>query len=46
VPRLDAGARHYRRDVARAPWPEDRFVGRRYDTLSQESEPEHDPSAA
>lgn len=31
--RQDAGMRHYRRDVGRAPWPEDRTPGERYDTL-------------
>ncbi len=31
--RQDAGIRHYRRDVGRAPWPEDRVPGERYDTL-------------
>jgi hypothetical protein len=31
--RQDAGARHYRRDVGKAPWPEDRVVGKRYDSL-------------
>lgn len=31
--RQDAGLRHYHRDLARAPWPEDREAGRRYDTL-------------
>ncbi|WP_330342597.1 zinc finger domain-containing protein [Streptomyces sp. NBC_00557] len=33
--RIDAGSRHYDRDVQRAPWPEDREPGRRYDTLGQ-----------
>ena len=31
--RQDAGRRHYSRDVARAPWAEDRVPGHRYDTL-------------
>lgn len=31
--RFDAGSRHYDRDVQKAPWPEDREPGRRYDTL-------------
>ncbi|CAK7288637.1 hypothetical protein [Streptomyces misionensis] len=31
--RQDAGIRHYDRDVRKAPWPEDREPGRRYDTL-------------
>ncbi len=33
TPRQDAGIRHYNRDVARAPWSEERVPGRRYDTL-------------
>lgn len=33
--RIDAGNRHYERDLAAAPWPEDREPGRRYDTLNQ-----------
>lgn len=33
--RQQAGARHYRRDVGNAPWPEDREPGRRYDTLKE-----------
>lgn len=33
--RQDAGRRHYERDLAAAPWPEDREPGRRYDTLGQ-----------
>ncbi|MEV6179895.1 hypothetical protein [Streptomyces sp. NPDC052015] len=33
VQRVDAGSRHYDRDVQAAPWPEDREPGRRYDTL-------------
>jgi hypothetical protein len=31
--REDRGAAHYSRDVGRAPSPEDRVPGRRYDTL-------------
>ncbi|MFD8640784.1 hypothetical protein ACFV14_10790 [Streptomyces zaomyceticus] len=31
--RQNAGAAHYRRDVERAPWVEDRIPGQRYDTL-------------
>lgn len=31
--RQDAGIRHYMRDAGRAPWPEDREPGARYDTL-------------
>lgn len=31
--RNDAGLRHYNRDLANAPWPEDRVPGQRYDTL-------------
>jgi hypothetical protein len=31
--REDRGAAHYYRDIGRAPWPEDRMPGRRYDTL-------------
>jgi hypothetical protein len=31
--RQDAGRRHYERDVEKAPWPEDRVPGQRYDTL-------------
>ena len=34
--RQDAGYRHYRRDVGKAPWPEDRVPGQRYDTLPRE----------
>lgn len=33
--RTDAGGRHRDRDVAAAPWPEDREPGRRYDTLGE-----------
>ncbi|WP_446458631.1 zinc finger domain-containing protein [Streptomyces rochei] len=33
--RIDAGGRHRDRDVAAAPWPEDREPGRRYDTLGE-----------
>ena len=33
VTRVDAGSRHQDRDIASAPWPEDREPGRRYDTL-------------
>jgi hypothetical protein len=33
--RVDAGSRHYDRDVGAAPWPEDREPGRRYDTLDR-----------
>lgn len=32
-----AGRRHYERDVRRAPWPEDRELGKRYDTLPREA---------
>lgn len=35
VARVDAGSRHQDRDIAAAPWPEDREPGRRYDTLGQ-----------
>ncbi|WP_031227356.1 hypothetical protein [Streptomyces roseochromogenus] len=35
VTRGDAGNRHYGRDLAAAPWPEDREPGRRYDTLGR-----------
>lgn len=31
--RQQAGARHKRRDISTAPWPEDREPGKRYDTL-------------
>lgn len=31
--RIDVGSRHRDRDIAAAPWPEDRVPGRRYDTL-------------
>lgn len=34
--RHDAGSRHRDRDVAAAPWPEDREPGRRYDTLHRD----------
>ncbi|NUS25062.1 MAG: hypothetical protein HOV92_12680 [Streptomyces sp.] len=33
--RTDAGGRHRDRDVAAAPWPEDREPGRWYDTLGE-----------
>jgi hypothetical protein len=33
--RIDAGSRHKDRDIAAAPWPEDREPGRRYDTLDR-----------
>lgn len=33
--RVDAGSRHRERDIAAAPWPEDREPGRRYDTLDK-----------
>ncbi|MEV6024336.1 hypothetical protein [Streptomyces sp. NPDC052036] len=33
--RIDAGSRHRDRDVAAAPWPEDRESEWRYDTLDQ-----------
>jgi len=35
VRRVDAGSRHLDRDVAAAPWPEDRVPGLRYDTLGR-----------
>lgn len=31
--RLNAGSRHYSRDVGRAPWADERVPGRRYDSL-------------
>lgn len=31
--RMDAGAAHYRRDVGRAPWEEDRVPGTSYGTI-------------
>jgi hypothetical protein len=34
--RQEAGARHKRRDLVNAPWPEDREPGKRYDTLPKE----------
>lgn len=33
--RQDAGSRHRARDIGKAPWPEDRVPGQRYDTLGQ-----------
>lgn len=33
--RQDAGGRHRSRDIGKAPWPEDRVPGQRYDTLGQ-----------
>lgn len=33
--RQDAGARHYRKDVGDAPWPEERVPGQRYDSLGE-----------
>lgn len=38
--RQDAGLRHYRRDIGRAPWAEDRDPGRRYDSLGDAWTPE------
>jgi hypothetical protein len=38
--RVDAGGRHRDRDVAAAPWPEDRQLGRRYDTLGEHWQPQ------
>jgi hypothetical protein len=35
APRIDAGHRHLTQDQVKAPWPEDRVPGQRYDTLSQ-----------
>jgi hypothetical protein len=32
--RQDRGIAHYRRDVGRAPWPEDRVAGTNYGTLT------------
>ncbi len=39
APRQDAAIRHYRRDVGRAPWSEDREPGRRYDSLPKADNP-------
>jgi hypothetical protein len=36
--RSDRGGRHYRRDIRRSPWREDRVPGRRYDSLSDDVE--------
>lgn len=36
--RIDAGIRHYYRDLGRAPWPEEREPGKRYDTLPRATE--------
>jgi hypothetical protein len=36
----DAGVRHYKRDIGRAPWPEDRVPGKRYDSLTHLSNEE------
>jgi hypothetical protein len=33
VTRSDAGTRHFYRDLGKAPWPEARGPGKRYDTL-------------
>jgi len=42
--RVGAGIRHYRRDVIRAPWSEDRIPGVRYDSLDPPSRcSERDP---
>lgn len=38
--RYDAGNRHRHRDIARAPWAEDREPGRRYDSLGDAWTPE------
>ncbi|MFE9776341.1 hypothetical protein ACFYOV_32730 [Streptomyces sp. NPDC005931] len=39
VRRQDAGDRHLARDEAKAPAPEDREPGRRYDTLGEHWQP-------
>ncbi len=44
APRVDAGNRHYRRDVARAPWEEEREPGRRYDSLGDAWTPPAGPA--
>jgi len=38
--RQQAGLRHKRRDAVRAPWPEDREPGHRYDSLGDAWTPE------
>ncbi|MGY3845277.1 hypothetical protein ACWV2X_08535 [Streptomyces hydrogenans] len=35
--RQTVGIRHRQRDIAAAPWPEDRIPGQRYDTLGDAS---------
>jgi hypothetical protein len=45
APRIGAGNRHYRRDVARAPWEEEREPGRRYDTLGDAWTSPDEPAA-
>jgi hypothetical protein len=40
VARADRGARRFRRDRAKAPWPEDRVPGKRYDSLGSAWTPE------
>lgn len=40
APRIDGGIRQYTRDVGRAPWPEERERGRRYDSLGDRWSPE------
>ncbi|MCK9895229.1 hypothetical protein [Frankia sp. AgB32] len=44
--RQDAGIRHYNRDVAAAPWEEDREPGQRYDSLGAAWTPPGDNGAA
>ncbi|WP_327266567.1 hypothetical protein OG444_38750 [Streptomyces sp. NBC_01232] len=39
APRLDAAIRHYHRDVGKAPLPDARVPGRRYDSLNPASAP-------
>lgn len=38
--RIDAGGRHRDKDVGKAPWPEDRQPGVRYDTLGEHWKPD------
>lgn len=38
--RQDVGRHHYHRDVARAPWADEREPGRRYDSLGDAWQPQ------
>lgn len=38
--RINAGSRHRDKDIGKAPWPEDRQPGVRYDTLGEHWQPD------